>query len=524
MADDVARLLAQWRATPTPALAAELEEASARALQSFKAPKVSVAVDKKDAPYKRSQAKRDAFQAAWLDVAARRDAVATAWLASTLMSRIPYRAWSPYDANNAFIERLGALRSHAPDPRIARVLADVIVNDAANDLGMPEHLYDAALKLLTACRDSRQAPVLERALARPQTKTVHVREWFENRLPKVIAALRKSGPAPELVQAKHEPAEGSTLLAAIHEHPGDDAMRLVYADWLEGQGDPRGELISLQVREARGEASPEQSKRARESLREHEDEWLGDLRPIFVNAVFTRGFLSAASLSQSWAVKEDAWSRLQTDPRLATLEELRPGKCSAEIYLGFLRSPACRSLKRVAARDPKALAAIAELDRRFEHLEMPLSLCLKAGIPYTVRSLGLTMRSSDELTENLAAARKRLHNGLEGLAVRLVDAGYADIDEVLPAAITLWAERSWLIVDSGDERYVVRGKPPELEVWVRRSVDEDLATRLATLSRRLKGLTRIRVIAGAKVSAKLRKAEVEQRLPQEIASALARYV
>ena len=36
------------------------------------------------------------------------------------------------------------------------------------------------------------------------------------------------------------------LLAAIIEDPDDDAPRLVYADWLQAQGDPRGELMQLQ--------------------------------------------------------------------------------------------------------------------------------------------------------------------------------------------------------------------------------------------------------------------------------------
>jgi uncharacterized protein (TIGR02996 family) len=523
--DDVARLLAQWRATPTPALAERLEAASAAALEGFKAPKVTAVIDKNDPPYKRAQAPRDAFQTAWLGIAARGDVVATAWLASTLMSRIPYRGWAPNDQNNAFIERVRALRSRAPDPRIARALADVIVKDAANELGVPENLYSPVLELLAACGDARQAPVLERALASPQTKTVHVRVWLAKRLPSVIANLRAAGPAPEPMKEKREPAEGVALLAAIHEDPENDATRLVYADWLEGQGDPRSELISLQVREARGEATQEQSKRARELLRQHEDVWLGDLRPIFVNPLFTRGFLSAASLSQSWAVKGDAWARLQGDPRLATLEELRPGKCSAEIYLGFLGSTTCRSLARVAARDPKALAAIAKLGRRFAHLEMPLFLFLKSGAPYAVKSLGLTMGSADELGENLEATERRLPSELEGLAVRLVDASDADIDELLPDALTLWAERSWLIIDDGDERYVVRKEPRTLEVWARRSVDKELLERITKIRKRLKGVMRTRLVTGARVDPrKLKNIGVEQRLSKEIASILALYV
>jgi uncharacterized protein (TIGR02996 family) len=43
------------------------------------------------------------------------------------------------------------------------------------------------------------------------------------------------------------------FLQAILEQPGDDGRKLVYADWLEEQGDPRGEFLRLimQVRQQR---------------------------------------------------------------------------------------------------------------------------------------------------------------------------------------------------------------------------------------------------------------------------------
>lgn len=42
-------------------------------------------------------------------------------------------------------------------------------------------------------------------------------------------------------------SEGDKLLQAILDNPEDDALRLVYADWLEERGDPRGEFIRVQV-------------------------------------------------------------------------------------------------------------------------------------------------------------------------------------------------------------------------------------------------------------------------------------
>src|SRR5271170_4351847 len=37
------------------------------------------------------------------------------------------------------------------------------------------------------------------------------------------------------------------FLAAIRASPYDDALRLVYADWLEERGDPRGEFLRLEL-------------------------------------------------------------------------------------------------------------------------------------------------------------------------------------------------------------------------------------------------------------------------------------
>jgi uncharacterized protein (TIGR02996 family) len=41
--------------------------------------------------------------------------------------------------------------------------------------------------------------------------------------------------------------EEDAFLRGIRAHPGDDALRLVYADWLEERGDLRGNFLRLQL-------------------------------------------------------------------------------------------------------------------------------------------------------------------------------------------------------------------------------------------------------------------------------------
>jgi type IV pilus assembly protein PilB len=72
------------------------------------------------------------------------------------------------------------------------------------------------------------------------------------------------------------------FLQAILEAPEDDTPRLIYADWLEEQGDPRGEFIRLQAQLARmSEDDPHRpglEDRARLLLEEQSPRWAGSPR------------------------------------------------------------------------------------------------------------------------------------------------------------------------------------------------------------------------------------------------------
>jgi uncharacterized protein (TIGR02996 family) len=96
---------------------------------------------------------------------------------------------------------------------------------------------------------------------------------------------------PEVVQSQKAPrAEPPpVLLARIVEAPDDDQPRMVYADWLQQQGDPLGELIAVQLQIARAESPPK-------SLRDREDNLLGNYRArwlpgiVGLDVTFVRGF------------------------------------------------------------------------------------------------------------------------------------------------------------------------------------------------------------------------------------------
>src|SRR5262245_22184272 len=90
------------------------------------------------------------------------------------------------------------------------------------------------------------------------------------------------------------------FLRAVLADPDDDAPRLIYADWLEERGDPKGEFIRVQCALAKmapdDDARPELEDRERELLEEHEPTWAAPLRGLVENWRFRRGFVDHVTL------------------------------------------------------------------------------------------------------------------------------------------------------------------------------------------------------------------------------------
>ncbi len=91
-------------------------------------------------------------------------------------------------------------------------------------------------------------------------------------------------------------SDGDSLFRAILADPDDDAVRLVYADWCEENGDPdRAEFIRLQIARARlpilDPARPYPGERERALLHAHGPEWLAALPERARECMgFERGF------------------------------------------------------------------------------------------------------------------------------------------------------------------------------------------------------------------------------------------
>lgn len=147
----------------------------------------------------------------------------------------------------------------------------------------------------------------------------------------------------------------ATLLAQIYAAPDDDAPRLVYADWLQERGDPRGELIALQLERANGKARKGGRQREDALLATHRQTWEQPLKaratPVRARCggyqvkpavTFGRGFAEQVA---SWMFgKDPAWSTVRS--------------CTAAPHEDACHSKALRKITGARDEDISALAKL----------------------------------------------------------------------------------------------------------------------------------------------------------------------
>lgn len=310
---------------------------------------------------------RKGLQGLWLDVANERRDVDV----GRLLALFPAPPWV---AVGQRIERLAQL----DDPRVARAFAGFFqALPTVGGIGSArwtmlfstlERVRDvrsrSALETRTALADPRVIvneqllPLARRALeALPEDVTTadDVAEVHE------LAALVKvvlQAPLPtaevllgDTVRPRRATSEAE-LLQLIYEAPEDDAPRLVYGDWLQEQGEPRAELLMLQLKP---KPTNKEQLRARQLLRQHGRGWLGPLEPAIPQRteVFRRGFVSEARVTFATAHQREA---LLGHPAWNTFTSLFVG---GSVDAEFLEKNELRGLE--------TLRFVAQ--RELEHLE-----------------------------------------------------------------------------------------------------------------------------------------------------------
>jgi uncharacterized protein (TIGR02996 family) len=156
-------------------------------------------------------------------------------------------------------------------------------------------------------------------------------QWDLSGIPGKSAPQRRTRPTAR-------DRKGAELLAAITKTPEDDAVRLIYADWLEENGHSENDRVRAEFIRARCEVelllgkpwphTEDQerrmatlNKRVQQLLAAHREEWLEPLAPIRAQideAEFRRGLLWGLSMTGS-GVADEHLAALRAAPELEEL-------------------------------------------------------------------------------------------------------------------------------------------------------------------------------------------------------------
>jgi hypothetical protein len=259
-----------------------------------------------------------------------------------------------------FGARLDALRGFEPDPRIAQALRLSLEPEAG--LAAPQHraTWRRTFATLATMGDPRTRTWLPPLVASQRGGTAASRWWLAQEAQQLCGTLPVSTPsrvAPLDLRAP-PPLESLT-----------DAERLVTADWLSENGDPRGEFLVLQHRAT---LSPVEKKRLGRLLRDHGRQWLGALsRAIRSDGLrFEKGVVVQCLLSGDRAAEftgHDFWRPVRVLDLRALQWSTRVGR-----VVEFLSSPVLGNLRELRGVSMALLTALlqAKVAWRLERLEL----------------------------------------------------------------------------------------------------------------------------------------------------------
>lgn len=301
-----------------------------------------------------NQAQREA---AWQALAGQHEPAHLEALLATPWSRRPADAEA----------RLAALERFPRDPRIVAALLELdsgarYLSAAGNRFWL--RVYRLLLTWGSSVAAERVARQRAPGSAAHPAAAVRARQIFEplwlewlDRLPTAPSLTPTMRGAVEAlaVQGRAGTDAAEALLRAAHEAPGDDAPRQVLADALTERGDPRGEFLSLQFAQARGEATMAQVEHARRLLAASGTRWFDGLQgQVAPRAVFRRGLLAEVQLATR-----------TPDPTCAawrTVEVLDCGGLALSLA-DFLRHPNLSSVRALRSLRGDSFAALAREGR-----------------------------------------------------------------------------------------------------------------------------------------------------------------
>ena len=137
------------------------------------------------------------------------------------------------------------------------------------------------------------------------------------------------------------------FIAEIVANPADITPRLIFADWLEEQGDPRGEFIRLQCQWDPAQIATDEQiadrSRERDLLQTYGPRWSAHVAPHCVNYQFIRGFVEYVEIEAATLIEHGPMI-LKSTPlrvlnlRMSTFGNLRAHSLSEIADTGVFRN------------------------------------------------------------------------------------------------------------------------------------------------------------------------------------------
>lgn len=258
------------------------------------------------------------------------------------------------------------------DPRVARALAEQV--DATRyDTWTSKNFYRPLFTRLNKLGDRRQLELLEKQLTRSKptyyAQDMRVMEEKAVQLHRALPPAKKLSAAEEQFLTgleaqfagaasteKSRKQSGAALLDAVLADPGNLAARQVYGDWLVEVGDPRGELIALQLA-----ADPKTEGKRKTLIKKHWKKWLGPLGDWFPKPPeFELGFPCAGS-SSNWTGSNADFRTVLDSPLWRTFRRLEVftfGRMSAAELATHANLPILTELGPVSVAQLRGLVKI----------------------------------------------------------------------------------------------------------------------------------------------------------------------
>jgi hypothetical protein len=269
------------------------------------------------------------------------------------------------------LESLEGFLGEPADPQLTRSLVGLLDYDHFYDcLDCVERAAESTAAVLVHTCDVRAIPWLDRlgssALEYGWIAQLHGVPEAVRSAQRLLESFTPDALIPEaaamaeledVIAGRPRPSRGATaiseLFRAVWADPDADEPRNELAARLCAIDDPRGELISLQMkRHATAKAA---SRREKELLAEHGREWLGAIERLVDDVEFERGFLERAATGKrgdrGMLILDGAPLGFGSEAEWSTVRRLSVGH-HKEGTAGLLRSPRLLALREVADITP----------------------------------------------------------------------------------------------------------------------------------------------------------------------------